>query len=122
MVKFDANGGMFINGDVLTIEKWENGLEKLLEQPIRDGYVFIGYFTEKTGGTKLELILSESGIDSNMIFYAQWKEITNSAPGKVEYENPKTFDGIGISIFVGAISLISLISITMYLKKRDKIR
>ena len=121
MVKFDANGGMFINGDVLTIEKWENGLEKLLEQPIRDGYVFIGYFTEKTGGTKLELILSESGIDSNMIFYAQWKEITNSAPGKVEYENPKTFDGVGFSIFVGAISLISLISITMYLKKRDKI-
>ena len=99
-VKFDANGGMFENENTLTIEKWENGLENSLEQPIRNGYAFMGYFTEKTGGTKLELILAESGIDSDMTFYAQWKKTTiedesssvPSIPDDEEQEDNNTQD------------------------------
>jgi len=116
-VVFNANGGTFKKGNVLTIEKWENGLENSLEQPIRTGYTFKGYYTEKTGGTKFELILAESGIDSDMTFYAQWD--VASTP---EEENPKTFDEIGTSIFMGTISLIGLVITTIYLKKRNKIR
>ena len=133
-VIFDANGGTFENGNVLTIEKWENDLEDSLEEPSRDGYAFTGYFTEKVGGTKFELILAESGIDSDMTFYAQWKETTSNVPGETEdensgvipsgpeEENPKTFDGIGTSIFMGTISLIGLVGATIYLKRKSKVR
>jgi len=123
-VTFDANGGMFKNGSILTIEKWENGLENSLEQPTRAGYTFIGYYTEKTGGTKFELILAESGIDSDMTFYSQWKEKSSGGVGtpEPEEENPKTFDGIGTSIFMGTISLIGLAGTIIYLKIRNKVR
>jgi len=79
-VVFDANEGTFKNGKILTIEKWENGLENTLEIPTRDGYTFKGWYTEKNGGTKFEMILNESGIDSDMTFYAQWEE--NSSEGE----------------------------------------
>ena len=121
-VIFDANGGTFGNDNVLTIEKWENGLEDSLEEPTRDGYAFMGYFTEKVGGTKFELILAESGIDSDMTFYAQWEETTSIAPVEPEEENPKTFDGIGTSILMGTISSIGLLAAILYLKKRNKVR
>lgn len=39
-----------------------------------------------------------------------------------DVENPKTFDGIGTSIFMGTISLIGLAGTTIYLKKRNKVR
>ena len=121
-VIFDANGGTFGNDNVLTIEKWENGLEDSLEEPTRDEYAFMGYFTEKVGGTKFELILAESGIDSDMTFYAQWEETTSIAPGEPVEGNPKTFDGIGTSIFMGIISLIGLSGATIYLIKKNKVR
>ena len=121
-VIFDANGGTFGNDNVLTIEKWENGLEDSLEEPTRDGCAFMGYFTEKVGGTKFELILAESGIDSDMTFYAQWEETTSIAPGEPEEENPKTFDGIGTSIFMVIISLIGVSGATIYLRRKSKVR
>jgi len=121
-VIFDANGGMFKNGNVLTIEKWENGLENSLEQPIRAGYAFMGYFTEKIDGTKFELILAESGIDSDMTFYAQWKETSSGGPGTTEQyeENPNTLDNIGKTIIICLISIIGLISGIIYFKKEIK--
>ena len=134
IIKFDANGGTFESSSILTIDGWVNGLENSLEEPTRDGYAFMGYFTEKTGGTKLELILAESGIDSDMTFYAQWEETTSNVPGETEdensgvipsepeEENPKTFDGIGTSIFMGTISLIGLVGATIYLKRKSKVR
>lgn len=75
-VKFDANGGEFKDGaNILTIEKWENEYEKDLEKPTKDGYKFIGYFTEKIGGTSFEKYLAEAGIDNDLTFYARWEEI-----------------------------------------------
>lgn len=122
-VVFDANGGVFgENKKILTIEKWKNEYEETLEKPTREGYKFLGYFTEKTGGTKLEMILAESGIDSNMIFYAHWEENSNILPIMPDEGNPHTFDGIGNSIFIGIISLIGLVGAIIYLKKMNKIR
>lgn len=75
-VNFDANGGEFKDGaNILTIEKWENEYEKDLEKPTKDGYKFIGYFTEKSGGTSFEKYLAEAGVDNDLTFYAQWEEI-----------------------------------------------
>lgn len=75
-VIFDANEGIFDGGkNILTIEEWKIGDEEILEEPTREGYKFVGYFTEKIGGTSLESYIAEAGIDDNLIFYAQWKEV-----------------------------------------------
>ena len=115
-VVFDANGGIF-NDDknILTIEKWKNEYEETLETPTRDGYTFKGYYTEKIGGTKFEMILNESGIDSDMTFYAQWEENSAIAPSTQE-QNPETFDSIGNNILIATISLIGLVGTIIYFK------
>lgn len=83
-VVFNANSGIFNNGkDVLTILDWQID-EENLEKPTREGYEFLGYFTEKIGGTSLEKYIAEAGIDRDITFYAQWKEIVDD---KVEDNN-----------------------------------
>lgn len=107
-VTLNANGGKFKNTNILTIDKWEKELENSLEEPTRNGYVFKGYYTEKTGGTKLEMILAESGIDKDYTFYAQWEK---------NVDVPKTGDNIVDVILMGTTSLIVLIGTLFYLKK-----
>ncbi|MBE5806354.1 MAG: LPXTG cell wall anchor domain-containing protein [Clostridiales bacterium] len=85
-VIFDFNGGKFGNKTTYTYEDWNANLYDSLIKPTRDGYKFKGYFTEKNGGTKFEMILNEAGIDNNMIFYAQWEE--NSGVGESEVQKP----------------------------------
>jgi len=118
-VIFDANGGKFGNETIYTIDNWNANLYDSLKEPTREGYTFKGYYTEKTGGTKFEMILNESGIDSDMTFYAQWEEASVASPYLGE-ENPKTFDNLGSSILIGTISLVGLVGIVIYLKKRKK--
>ena len=107
-VTFDANGGVFGKESAYTIDNWNFNMYDNLKIPTREGYKFIGYFTEKTGGTKFEMILNEAGIDNNSIYYAQWE--------KVE-EVPKTFDKSGLSIIIASLSLLSLVGASLYLKK-----
>ncbi len=118
-VTFDANGGLFKdNTETLIIEKWENEISETLDTPIKDGYKFKGYYTEKTGGIKFEMILNESGIDSNMTFYAQWEENSIVAPSVSEdIKNPKTGDNIIISINMLIISFIGLLVALKIIKK-----
>lgn len=104
-VIFDANEGEFKDGNYLIIDEWKNGMESTLEFPTREGYDFIGFYTSKNEGTKLEFILAESGIDKDMTFYAQWEE---------RVECPQTFDSIVLNIIFFAVSLI-LLCITIYL-------
>lgn len=75
-VVFDANGGAFgENEKIFTIDEWQIDDEKKLEKPTMDGYEFLGFFTEKIGGTSLEKYIAEAGIDKDLTFYAQWKKI-----------------------------------------------
>jgi len=75
-VIFDAVGGIFKSGEnTLTFEKWTYEYFDNLEEPVLEGYKFLGYYTEKVGGTSLKHIMAESGIDQDMTFYAQWEEI-----------------------------------------------
>lgn len=104
-VILDANSGTFTSGDTITIDEWENGMETNLERPTKEGYTFKGFYTERTGGTKLELILAESGIDADMIFYAQYT---------LNEETPKTLDNIYVSIIMAIISSITLIGVIIY--------
>ena len=121
-VIFDANGGKFGSENTYTINDWTADMYDGLTKPTRDGYTFKGYFTEKTGGTKFEMILNEAGIDDGAVFYAQWEE--NSGEGEVmpEEKNPQTGDNIASSIIVGISSLIVLIGSIVYLNKRNKLR
>lgn len=109
-VIFDANEGEFKDGNYLVIDEWKNGMESTLEFPTREGYDFIGFYTSKNEGTKLEFILAESGIDKDMTFYAQWEE---------RAECPQTFDSIVLNIIFFAVSLI-LLCITIYLYHSKK--
>lgn len=79
-VVFDAVGGIFSNGDsILNFANWNNDEYDYnsIIKPTRDGYTFKGYYAEKTGGTTLQLLMAEVGVDKDMTFYAQWEEITS---------------------------------------------
>lgn len=79
-------------------------METNLERPTKEGYTFKGFYTERTGGTKLEFILAESGIDADMTFYAQYT---------LNEETPKTLDNIYVSIIMAIISSIFLIVVSL---------
>ena len=125
-VTFDANSGTFnsANKNTIEIEDIINFNYNEFEKPTRDGYSFVGFYTEKNGGKSFDEVMnSEAGIEEDTIFYARWEK--NSSGGGVpepEEENPKTFDGIGTSIFMGIISLIGLSGATIYLIKKNKVR
>lgn len=82
-VIFNANGGTFKsnNKEIITIEEWKVNDEKTLEKPTKGGFEFIGFFTEKIGGTSLEKYIAEAGIDGNLTFYAQWEENSSVLEG-----------------------------------------
>lgn len=124
-VTLDANGGKFTNGDKYIIEDIINFDYTNFNKPTREGYEFIGFFTQKTSGKSFEEVMnSEAGIEEDTIFYARWKEKSAGSVGIAEpdEENPNTFDAIGTSIFMGIISLIGLVGTTIYLRKQNKVR
>ena len=117
-VIFDANGGLFSeNKNNLIIEEWKNEYEETLETPTKDGYKFKGYYTEKSGGTKFEMILAESGIDNDMTFYAQWEENFSESSSE-SVENPNTLDPISKTIITLIISTSGLIFSIIYFKNK----
>lgn len=119
-VIFDANGGTFYDKNIIEIKDIINFNYNEFEKPIRDGYSFVGFYTEITGGKSFDEIMnSEAGIEEDTIFYARWEENSAGGAGTVEpeEENPKTYDGVVTSVFIGIISLIGLIGAAIYLKK-----
>lgn len=76
-VIFDAEGGIFANGaKTYEVENWNNdeyNYDSIIK-PTREGYTFTGYYTEKTGGTSLQLLMAEVGVDCDTTFYAQWEK------------------------------------------------
>lgn len=115
MVTLDTNGGAFKDGTTtLEINDIINFNYDNLVKPTRNGYKFVGFYTEKTGGKSYyDLMNSEAGIEEDTVLYARWE---------FEEENPKTFDGIETTIFMGTVSLIGLVAATIYLKKKNKVR
>lgn len=84
-VTFDANGGKFKDNDKIVIEDIINFDYINFDIPTRENYKFIGFFTEKKGGKSFEEIMSsEEGINSDIIFYAQWEEITTGEEAERE--------------------------------------
>lgn len=92
----DANEGKFFDGK--TKLEFADVTEcdlTTLEEPIRDGYTFKGWYTEKTGGISIYSVMNgEEGIKEDTTFYAQWVENSNEVPpipeGEEKEENNST--------------------------------
>ena len=71
-ITFDSNGGLYKNQEeTYTINK-----TKLLDEveiPSKEGYNFLGYYTEN--GISLETYLNNSEINENITFYASWEPV-----------------------------------------------
>lgn len=87
----DANEGKFADGKAkLVFEDVTKCDMTKVEKPVRDGYTFKGWFTEKTGGKSIETVMSsEDGIKEDMIFYAQWEKIETENSGEGEEAIPQ---------------------------------
>ena len=89
-VIYDANGGTV---DVTKATLYHGGIYGELPTPTRTGYEFNGWYTEKTGGTK---VTSDAIVTENQILYAQWtvkqSELTFDANGGTVTALPKNID------------------------------
>ena len=116
MVVFDANGGKFSNGkELITFDNWKIEDENNISEPRMKGFKFIGFFTEKIGGTSFEKYVAEAGIDQDMTFYAQWEKLADEDV----IENPDTGDNIMLFVGIGIASLIGIVGVTIYLMKKN---
>ena len=143
-VTFDANGGKFTDNNKIVIDDIINFDYSNFNEPTREGYRFIGLFTEKTGGKSFEEIMSsEEGIKSDVTFYAHWEEIiTREETGILEggeqennnstenvnsgthnnaetVDNPQTSDDIMIYISMLSISVLGILVITNIRRNRQ---
>lgn len=109
-VKFDSQGGSAVDP-----QKVKNGSAVTFLTPIRDGYEFLGWFTEEAGGTALK----EYYPTRNATLYAHWKVIGDTQdPGDDDNNNNNTqkytvtFDSQGGS-YVSPITNVKGTKITM---------
>lgn len=75
-VTFDPNGGQLPTGASATATT-QNGKLSALPTPTWDGYAFKGWYTEKTGGGKVD---TSTAFSSDTTLYAHWeKKVTSLA-------------------------------------------
>jgi uncharacterized repeat protein (TIGR02543 family) len=76
-VTFDANGGTFPNGTSTQIRDQKFGDTYFLpSNPTRTGYIFNGWFTAKSGGSKVTASVSVAAA-SGQTLYAHWAKTVN---------------------------------------------
>ena len=75
----DGTGKSYKPGDIYSDDssvvlcaQWEQVLIGPLPQLEREGYVFAGWFTEKTGGTEVN---ADTEVQGNISVYARWKQL-----------------------------------------------
>lgn len=71
-VTFDPNGG---NGTPTMVDYTYDGAVVVMPIPTRDGFGFVGWYTEQTGGTKWEDVGNTNKPTSNITLYAHWSEL-----------------------------------------------
>jgi len=73
-VTWDANGGTVGSKKTISANvKKGSKIGKLPATPKRSGYTFSGWYTKKTGGSKISVNTKPS---KAVIYYAQWKKVT----------------------------------------------
>ncbi len=88
-VKFMANGGYIKKKNVKQKTQSVNHQAKLgkLEQPKRKNYAFLGWYTKKSGGSKVS---EKTVIKGNQTYYARWAKVK---PVKVNIASAKSSSG-----------------------------
>jgi len=121
MVTFDANGGTV---DVDSKQVVYGDAYGILPVPSRSGYIFKGWFTDRTDGTKVtaETIVAN---DADHILYAQWEKEdtggTDEIPPKSDDKSaPKTGDNRNIMLWIAM--LLIPVSVSLYVAIRYKRR
>ncbi len=112
-VKFNANGGYIGSKSVKTTSKtavYGNKMGKLLS-PKRKNYAFIGWYTKKSGGSK---ITSATQITGSKTYYAHWAKIK---PVKSSISSVKNTAAKTMKVKIKNISTASGYQIRYSLKK-----
>ncbi len=79
-ITLDANGGV---SDIETIKTGDDGkLDTLPKAPTRSGYTFLGWYTEKTDGTK---ITASYAFAADTTIYARWEKDTGTSDPSGDY-------------------------------------
>jgi len=107
-ITWNANGGKIgkTNTKVTTIKK-NAKVAKLLKAPIRNGYVFKGWYTKKIGGKKITVTTK---VKNKVIYHAQWKKKsgnTNSSSAN-KIVGTWTASYIGIKVGINGASSTTL--------------
>ena len=80
-ITWNANGGKIgTKKTVLTSVKKGSKINKLEAPPKRSGYVFKGWHSKKTGGTKIS---KNTKPTKNIVYFAQWKKVSTSTNSKL---------------------------------------
>jgi len=92
-VSFNGNGGKIGSTDAASVKKvkvGKNGKTALPDAEImkRSGKLFAGWYTAKTGGTKISGTQTNA-VTKNVTYYAHWKSAVSAAPKAPKLTNPK---------------------------------
>ncbi|MBQ3151538.1 MAG: InlB B-repeat-containing protein [Clostridia bacterium] len=99
---FDAYDSYFVAEDTDFYAQWYHPYAGTLSYPVRPGYLFAGWYTSPTGGTR---IISTTKIDSSMTIYAHWIKIVaesctviNLPKSTFYYKEAMNFSGIVLNV------------------------
>lgn len=101
-VTYDPN-----EGELTPTTATFDGSALILPKPVKDGYIFDGWYTELVDGTKIGINGDKYMPTNNITLYAHW----SLAP----IENPQTGDNI---IWFMIIGILSILGMKLLLNKR----
>ncbi|MBP5254773.1 MAG: InlB B-repeat-containing protein [Lachnospiraceae bacterium] len=88
-----APGGSYIaNEDVTLYAQWENPAAGALAVPVRNGYLFVGWFTSAEDG---EQVTGTTMISGSLTVYAHWENIYNLGDETYSFSNYTDSDSDG---------------------------
>lgn len=90
-INFDANGGVYDESTVfstnLLTDVSNYAFEDEVMEPKREGYKFLGFFTEKEDGQPYEFVMDSLSFNEETTFYAQWEELENIIDDETSEKN-----------------------------------
>ena len=103
-VKFDLQGG---TGSQIEIEINAGEKPASLPTPVKQGYTFLGWYTEPNGEGKQ--LTTDTVVNDDMVVYAYWEK-------KVSPQPPTTGDTTNIGLFI-VLAMLSFVGVVTFRKK-----
>ena len=100
-ITLDPAGGRVV-GEQVKFPRVKNGKVGSLPEAERDGYVFKGWYTAKTGGVKVSPSLK---ISRNVRYYAQWTPEKHKLTVRVNTKSGGTAKGSGMKAYESVVQL-----------------